>query len=275
MLRLSKTENYGLDHSFLNLPASTDMWMNLGVWRGLNSNLDYKEACLTAAKMLGDAVGLKVGDFVLDVGFGCGDQDFFFLDTYGVEKIIGYGNSMVQVGQARRKCAKRREERFEPRVGSAPGLPPADGTYNVVLSLDSAYHYNTREKFVTESYNMLMEGGRFGTIDLFLSENMTASKWIIAALFSKIIGIPWANLYNKREYEKKLKQAGFARFHSESIDSNAFSHLPGFIEAQIGRYRAILSPGLIRKYSSIAKGMKFLAKFEIFELRLFVAYKSE
>ena len=270
---MKKTENYGLDHIFLNFPVVNGAWMNFGVWSGLNPKLDYLEACENAAKVLGKAVGLRKGDSIMDVGFGCGDQDFFFLKEFHVKKIVGYSNSRSQVELARVRCEQLNEKRFEPLFGVAPNLPHCDTSFDAILSLDSAYHYNTRELFFKEAFGRLKEGGKIGLVDLAINEPLSLLQWMALLPLSKLIGIPMKNLYSTKVYCEKLGSAGFSDISVEVIDPFAFSHLPDFIDAQLNRFRHILAPGIINKYTFIARGMRLLCRLKIFRLAVFVGAK--
>lgn len=210
----------------------------------------------------------------MDVGFGCGDQDIYFLNEFKVKKIIGYSNSTSQVQLAKDRCEKTGEKRFLPRFGVAPHLPPHDTPFDAILSLDSAYHYNTRQEFFKTSFQNLKEGGKLGLIDLAVNEPLSLLQRLALLPLASMIGIPRSNLYSSEIYQKKMKEAGFSKVTVEAIDPFAFSHLPTFIDAQIDRFRPILSPGVINKYRFIAVGMRLLCRLKIFQLAIFVGVKE-
>lgn len=271
---MKKTEQYNLDHIFLNFPTTTGSWMNFGNWKGLDSSSQYTIACENAAKALGEAVGLQPRSTIMDVGFGCGDQDFYFLKEFQVAKIIGYSNSRSQVELARKRCEELEEKRFEPCVGVAPHLPPCAIEFDAVLSLDSAYHYDTREEFFRTAFRSLKTGGKLGLVDIAVNEPLTLLQRVALLPLSKMIGIPRKNLYSSREYCQKMENAGFGGVSAEVLDECAFTHLPVFIESQIERFRPILNPGLINKYTIIAAGMRLLCRLRIFQLTVFVGTKE-
>lgn len=247
--------------------------MNLGYWKGQNASDDFLAACEASATVLATEIDISNANTVIDVGFGCADQDFFFLDKFKISKIIGFNSSQDQVDRAVLKCKKLGENRFEPKFGIAPFLPVLADSADIVLSLDSAYHYNTRFQFLQNSCSWLKRGGKIGLVDLILNRPPTLLSWPLLASFAWIIGIPLGNLYDTREYRKKMEEAGFSRIKFSTLDPNAFSHLPHFIDCQLERYRPILSPSVINKYSMTSKGMAFLAKHEIFQFTLVTATK--
>jgi len=76
---------YGLHHRLLNVRAEST-WLNLGFWRDTD---DFEEACRALARMVGQAAELGSGDVLLDVGYGCGDQDLLFWREFGPAEIVG------------------------------------------------------------------------------------------------------------------------------------------------------------------------------------------
>src|SRR4051812_26966794 len=62
------------------------LWLNLGYWKNART---YPEAATVMAALLADAARLGPTDEQLDVGFGFAEQDFFWLERYGVKKISG------------------------------------------------------------------------------------------------------------------------------------------------------------------------------------------
>ena len=260
---------------FLDLPSNPLQWMNLGNWKHLDPSTNFVEACEATARSLADAVCLSKEHRVVDVGFGCGDQNFYFLKHYGVSHIIGYNSSRDQVEIAKSRCVAMEERRFEPRFGVAPLLDVQHESADVVLSLDSAYHYNTRDHFVRESWNWLRPGGRLGLVDLVLNAPPTLPQWFLLLIFSKMIGIPLQNLYDSQDYRKMMEKHGYHDIKFETLDACAFSHLPTFIDRQLDTYGSILNPLLIAKYKMISTGMRLLAKLQLFSFVVVVGSRTK
>jgi SAM-dependent methyltransferase len=64
------------------------------------------------------------------------------------------------------------EERCRVLQGDAIQLPFAANAFDLVLSLDSAYHYDTRNKFIQEAGRCLVSGGRLALGDICLSREV-------------------------------------------------------------------------------------------------------
>merc|ERR1712224_1163507 len=101
---------------------------------------------------------------------------------------------------------------------------------NVVLSLDSAYHYKTREMFFHEAHKVLIEdGGRLGLIDIVLDDDNDATSFfshIVRMGIEHLANIPSKNLVTSTRYKQQLKEAGFENVHMETLDR----HILGFTD---------------------------------------------
>lgn len=65
----------------LHFSSQPSSWMNWGLWTP--GTTTFKQACKNLAHKLAQTANLSPGDKVLDVGFGCGDQDIFWSETFG------------------------------------------------------------------------------------------------------------------------------------------------------------------------------------------------
>lgn len=104
-------QHYGTHHRLLNLKV-TGTWLNLGYWEDTD---DFQSACESLARMTAEAVELGPSDSLLgicslfrpfevissllsdpfsffsllDVGYGCGDQDLYFWKQFKPAEIVG------------------------------------------------------------------------------------------------------------------------------------------------------------------------------------------
>ena len=97
------------------------LWLNLGYWQTART---YPEAASAMARLVAEAAQLGANDRLLDVGFGFAEQDFFWLEHYGVKSITGLNITPMQVERAKQRAAQRGlEARLDLRVGSATDVP--------------------------------------------------------------------------------------------------------------------------------------------------------
>ena len=214
------------------------LFLNLGYWDGVQT---YDAACKRLAEVLGEVVGLRPEDELLDCGFGFGDQDIFWAERFGPAKITGLNIAAAQVNEGRRRVAGRGlSERIDLREGSATRMPVPDRSCDKVTSLESAFHYDTRADFFAEAFRVLRPGGRLATADIiprpgskrrFGGEDALA--YVVDRLARQFWQIPQANMYDRDEYARRLAAAGFTDVRVESIREHVYPGLRDFAQARL------------------------------------------
>jgi SAM-dependent methyltransferase len=91
-------------------------------------------------------------------------------------------------------------------------LPYAAASFNKVLSVDAAYHFKTREKFVAEASRTLVVGGRLVVADMILCvpfHSLSFRQRCCLRVVAAAAGIPLANMVDESEYVELLHRHGF------------------------------------------------------------------
>lgn len=221
----------GHDASFTD--ASMPIWLNLGYWETART---YPEAAAALACLLGDAAELRAGDELLDVGFGFGEQDFLWMARHDLKKITGLNISPLHVERAQARVRERgMQERMDLRLGSATEMPFDNESFDKVTALESAFHFNTREKFFAEAYRVLRPGGRIATADGVTTPERSKMTFV-NKLVLKMFSAPLENMYDKEEYCRKLEHHGFVNARYRSIRN--------YVCAGATKYREIRKKGV-------------------------------
>ncbi|KAI0271362.1 S-adenosyl-L-methionine-dependent methyltransferase [Gloeopeniophorella convolvens] len=233
---------YGTFHIELNkVPGGPDPpqteWLNMGYWK---DTAIFPEACQALALRLFRAAALKPQGRVLDVGHGSGESlvlQLTHLDVPRPAVLCGitslpshYRRSRERVGGILSPAAGTTAVRlFEGdavwRVGQRdhPLAPGFDHTFDSILALDCAYHFETRQVFLRQSFSRLEHGGRVALADICFSH---APNRALTFLLSRVLRVlRRENIVTIEEYEQRLRDIGYEDVEIEDITPFV---LPGF-----------------------------------------------
>ena len=207
--------------------AQKPLWLNLGYWKTART---YPEAAADLARKLAAAAKLGPGDVVLDAGFGFAEQDLLWVREYDVARIIGVNVTKLHVDVARERAkAFGLQDRLDLRLASATELPLEAASVTKVVALESAFHFDTRERFFDEALRVLEPGGILATADCmpYLGEKPSG---LVNWLGWRRWGVPPANIYDSDAYREKLLARGFENVTVESIRHHVFPGMHRYAE---------------------------------------------
>jgi len=235
------------------------LYLNLGYWPEART---IDEACEAMVDLVGRTAGLTSADEVVDVGFGFADQDIYWAQRFAPRRIIGVNITPEQVRVARERVRKLGlEERIDLREGSATATGLPNACCDVVIALECAFHFDTRERFFAEAARLLRPGGRLVLADS-IPTGPDVDPWRhpLRALANDAIraalAVPRANVYPRDVYATKLTAAGFEAVRVESIRDQVF---PGW-------YRALFEdPGLRQRLGPVGWLLRRFPKTQLHE----------
>ena len=143
------------------------------------------------------------GRSVLEIGCGNGVQTKFISEKYRPGFITGIDISRPNIALANREKQRRRIGNVFFLVDDAQRLKKVhDNSFEVVINIESAFHYPDKQAFLREVYRVLAPGGRFLIADILKSDVSDSEK---RGRFTNRMSL---NHWTLREYKKGFEEAG-------------------------------------------------------------------
>ena len=136
-------------------------YVNLGYWDdGVSTP---KEACDLLMSKLLDFIPEKQGK-ILDVACGKGETTRYLTQFYSPNEIVGINISEKQLSDCRKNVP---DATFQ--LMDATSLQFENNSFDAIICVESAFHFNTREKFLKEALRVLKPGGYLVLSDILLT----------------------------------------------------------------------------------------------------------
>lgn len=218
------------------------LYLNLGYWEKAEN---LEQACEALAALVATTAKMGPQDQVLDVGFGFADQDIFWAQSYRPRSIIGLNITASQVEVARKRVKEfQLTECIDLQVGSATQMPLGAESVDVVVAVECAFHFRTRQEFFQEAFRVLRPGGRLAVADIL---PMPAASGILDRLVQRLLwrivagkfAVPKSNGYDLYEYARRLQSCGFAGVRVNSIREKVYEPLHRYLAQHPGPIESI------------------------------------
>jgi microcystin synthetase protein McyJ len=191
---------------------------NYGYWEREDMSLEDASAALT--DLVARTAGTGPGDRVLDVGCGYGAGAVRYVGIHGAAQVIGIDVTEVRIASGRDYVAQHGlGERIELRLGDATHMEFPDHSFDRLLAVECAFHFDTRIDFMREAQRVLAPGGTLALTDIIPCRGADPRRYMSGerATGSGInLDMP-LNEYDADVYAGHLAAAGFIEIRIDSI----------------------------------------------------------
>lgn len=184
--------------------GNSKLYMNFGLWDKHITTLT--EANQHLCDFMIEKGLLDKSKAILDVGCGYGEQDLHLYSKIR-KKMYCIDISPEQISCFQKNIIKHALQRkLKAFVGNATELPFAANSFDTVLSIESAFHYNRRTDFFKEARRVLKPSGKLVIADIVLHKPTIT---LPITLCQKAFSVPTENLVTKQIWREQLEKMGF------------------------------------------------------------------
>lgn len=205
------------------LPVFAGGFINFGYWAGipLDGELTVEQRIASQQALYDlvvDALAIRPGDRVLEVGSGHGP---------GARRVLRRGPGLVRgVDLMPEQVARAARANDDPRVafvqGAADDLPFGDASFDALLSVEAAQHFQDVPGFARESARVLAPDGRLA-VTTFFTRTDDAGRRLAGLLRTFASGLDHAHRVD--DVVRDLREAGFAEVGARSIGEHVWRGL--------------------------------------------------
>jgi microcystin synthetase protein McyJ len=196
--------------------------LNQGYWKNVKGRDSSSQAQANLALFRKAAKNALINekDKVLDVGCGFGTFAGIIDKDFHAKSVTGLNICTDQVAS----CTKHFGSNSVQFVrGSATAMPFTSNEFDKVVSVEAAFHFNSRESFLNEAFRVLKPSGVFSLVDVVLPPPENVFQRFLAWLVQRTLQVPEQNFCNTSDYLRMVKEAGFEIEASKSINEHVKS----------------------------------------------------
>lgn len=191
---------------------------NYGYWTRPGLSLEQASEALT--ELVAATAGLMPGDAVLDVGCGYGAGAVIYAKRCRPASIIGIDVTEIRIEEGRRYVARHGySDLISLQLGNATAMEFADASFDKLVSVECAFHFDSRADFLREAGRVLKPGGSLALTDMIPRRGVNPAAYLRGekTVNSGVVLDNAGNAYDADAYALHLAAAGFTDIRIESI----------------------------------------------------------
>ena len=202
-------------------------FLSFGFWR--EDTADYQQAATDLLTMLLENEHPLHRGAILNVACGYGAETFEIYKRLSPENIIAIDITEAHITFAGKRAAARNlSQKIVFKKQDACILPYQSGSFSYVIGIEGPAHFNTREKFLRRSFDVLEPGGILLLTDIIVKRGSARRQPIYFWIGRRAAGLwhmPKANWMTIAEIVELLESIGFRVDIARSMGDKVY---PGF-----------------------------------------------
>ena len=165
----------------------------------------------------------------LDTGSGTGAPACYLASTYPSIIIEGINIVKPQIEKANDLAIRKNcNDRVKFNYGNAQDIPFSDNYFENIYAIESAFHFEDKIKFISESKRVLKLNGKISIADIVIRpEYLKFRDWYKVSIAKH--GLATKEFYNKDKWTNLLTSTGFDDIKVKDITLNVSNVLPHWI----------------------------------------------
>ena len=191
---------------------------NYGYWP--RSGMTMEQAAEELSDLVARSAGIGPGDRVLDVGCGYGAPAVAYTRRYRPAAVTGIDITEIRIQTGREHVARHGlSDIITLQLGDATRLDFKDASFNKLIAVECAFHFDTRRDFMLEAARVLEPGGTLALTDMIPRRGIDPKIYLKGhpTFYSGFCIDNPGNAYDADVYANYLREAGFTDIRIESI----------------------------------------------------------
>ncbi|MDB5987567.1 MAG: class SAM-dependent methyltransferase [Nevskia sp.] len=210
--------HYTARHAFRQDLFGQQPFANYGYWP--HDELSFEQAGAQLTDLVAHTAGIADGDRILDVGCGYGANAVCYVRQCTPARVTGIDITEVRISNGRDYIAAQKlEHLIQLQLGDATRMEFADASFERLLAVECAFHFDTRRDFLHEAARVLVPGGTLALTDIIPRRGADPGAYMngYRASASGVCLDIHANAYDADVYTEHLRAAGFTDIRIDSI----------------------------------------------------------